>query len=538
MKQYIAGLLLVLTVLAMGCKSEEVKDEKQPAPHVKENKKVAEKPVDVPRLVQEPVVAGGFYPRDALELGAAVQSYLAQAQVPKIEGFPMGLMVPHAGHVYSGPVAAYCYNAIEATGVKRFVIMGPSHGVRFKGVYVMDKDAYRTPLGEVAIDREAAKRLVAAKSWINSDPRFYGREHSVEVQIPFLQKVLGKDLQIVVIVIGQTSSQQLKELARVLDETFSGSDEIFLASSDMSHGNYPPYKGTEQTKPVDLRTLELIKAMDIQAIEKGLGDQSTPMCGGKPVLVLMNLFKLRGGDKVEVLNYADSGDASGDHSKVVGYGAVAFILPEGRVDKKASVKKEPVTPAGGFHVTEAEKKELLTMARKIVDAAVRNETIPQFETESKTLKQIGAAFVTLKTRGSLRGCIGSIIATEPLYLCIQRRAVDAALHDSRFAFNRIKPEELVNVDIEISVLTPLTRAKSPEEIVVGVDGVILTFGNNRGVFLPQVPLEQKWDRVQYLSRLCGKARVSDPDCWRHPRAVLEKFQAIVFSEHEMGMKVH
>jgi len=414
--------------------------------------------------------------------------------------------------------------------------MGPSHGVRFQGVYVMDKDAYRTPLGEARIDREAAKRLIAARPWINSDPRLYGREHSVEVQVPFLQEVVGEELSVVVIVIGQVTDQLCAELARVLDKTFSGEEVIFLASTDMSHGNYPPYKGTDQTKPVDLKTLELIAAMDIEAVAKGIKDQGTPLCGGRAVLTLMNLFKLRNGREVKLLHYADSGDASGDHSRVVGYGAAAFILPPGEKGRKASGPgKEKLARKTGFHLTEEEKRELLTMARTCVEAAVRKERIPGLDTESETLKQIGAAFVTLNSRGSLRGCIGSIIATEPLYLCVQRRAVDAALHDARFAFNRIKPEELDKVEIEISVLTPLTRTSAPEEIVVGRDGVLLTFGNNRGVFLPQVPVTAGWDREMYLSRLCGKAGVRDPNCWRHPRAVLEKFQAIVFSEKETGL---
>ena len=161
------------------------------------------------------------------------------------------------------------------------------------------------------------------------------------------------------------------------------------------------------------------------------------------------------------------------------------------------------------------------------------------DTRSAVLKQaldlssvVGLEGVTIKRAGQLRGCIGTIVANEPLYQCVQRRAVDAAIHDSRFVFNPIKPAELSAIEIEISVLTPPQPAANPEEIVVGRDGVLLTLGANRGVFLPQVPVEQGWDRETYLSHLCGKAGLRDPDCFRHPNARLEKFQAIVFSEHE------
>lgn len=528
--------LALLLVLPSGCKHEPTKDKSADQP-------AAQAPAPSPEAVpakaetQEPVVAGQFYDADPDKLRSMVDGFIGDAEPPKLPGLALGFMVPHAGHIFSGPVAGYAYKEIKDSGVKRFVIMGPSHHVPFRGVYVMDKDFYRTPLGTVKIDRSSVKKLASARSWISTDPRLYDSEHSVEVQIPFLQEAVGPGLSIVPMVIGYITDEQAADLAKALDETFPGNDVIFIASSDMSHGNYPPFKSSDMIRPVDLNTLKLVTAMDVAAIARGVRDESTPLCGGFPVLTLMHLFKLRGGSDVEILKYADSGDATGDHSKVVGYGAAAFVLSAAKAREGAMNTGENSGSAeeGGFKLSDQEKIELLKMARVSAEAAVKKQPQPEMQTQDDNLKRIGAAFVTLKNQGELRGCIGAIIPNEPLYLCVQRRAVDAAIHDSRFFFHPITQDELSRLEIEISVLTPLETVKSLDDVKVGRDGVLLTLGYNRGVFLPQVPTEQGWDRETYLEELCHKAGIADPNCFRDPAARLEKFQAIVFSEREMGL---
>jgi len=523
-----AALIVLTAGFGAGCKRSAPEPLEEPRPVAE--KTMTMKEPERKREVQEPVVAGAFYPSDPAELSRMIQSHLAAVKAPELDGMrPFGFMVPHAGYPFSGPVAAYVYKAIAKSEVKKFVIIGPAHRVNFPGVFVMDKDAYRTPLGEVKLARGLAQKLAGSRNYFSTDDRLYGREHSVEVQLPFLQTVAGPDISVVVVVIGRLSPEMTEDLARALEETFAGEEVIYLASSDMSHGNYPPYKGTEQTRPVDLRTLELIKSLDIAGLKRGLVDDSAPLCGGLPVLTLMHLFKLRGGSEVRTLHYADSGDATGDHSRVVGYGASAFLLPGG---ESGPTESGIESKGAGMNLSDQEKLELLKMARAVVEAAVKKERVPSFETSLASLRAPGAAFVTLKTQGELRGCIGSIIATEPLYQCVQRRAADAALNDARFVHHRLQPSELSEVEVEISVLTPPRRVSSPDEVVVGRDGVILELAGHGGVFLPHVPLEQGWDREQYLSNLCRKAGLSDPKCYRHPRAALKTFQAIVFSEHD------
>jgi AmmeMemoRadiSam system protein A len=179
------------------------------------------------------------------------------------------------------------------------------------------------------------------------------------------------------------------------------------------------------------------------------------------------------------------------------------------------------------YLSAADKATLLKLARETVESFVRTGKKTKVEVTSKVLLEKGAAFVTLKKHGELRGCIGDIIARAPLANCVVDRAVDAAVNDSRF--DPVQPGELADIDIEISVLTPLEPVGTPDEIVVGKDGLLLTKGWNRGVFLPQVPVEQKWDRKQYLDHLCRKAGLNF-GCWKD--AKLEKFQAIVFGEKE------
>ncbi len=532
----IVSIFLLATLVGPGgCKDKERVGESSRAMEAKAPA-VTSKPEKAPtaRTVQSPIVAGSFYPAGPDELGSMIKGFLDLAPAPEIKGRVFGIMVPHAGYRYSGPVAAYAYKALVPARPSRFVILGPSHRSPLEGVFVLDKDAYRTPLGEVEMDREAAKKLVASRDWIVSDDRFYSQEHSLEVQIPFIQTVAGPGLKINVVMMGGLTDDRAADFAKVLDETFPGDDVVFVASTDMSHGNYPPYKGTEQTKPVDLKTLETIESMDVEAVARGVKDRTRPICGGLPVVTLMRLFKERGGRVVKTLHYADSGDATGDRSRVVGYGAAAFILDE---EDKSEAAPGPASDASapspkGFHLTGEEKKELLEMARAFAEAAVKRVDLPTMETKSESLRSIGAAFVTLKTEGDLRGCIGTIIPNEPLYLCVQRRAVDAAIHDARFFMHPLTPEDLKKLEIEISVLTPIERCQSPEEVKVGRDGVLITLGRARGVFLPQVPIEQGWDHDAYLSNLCRKAGVMDPNCWKRDDAVLERFQAIVFSESE------
>ncbi len=281
-----------------------------------------------PRLIQQPVVAGRFYPASREQLSSMIKLYLSAASLIDLEGKLLGMIVPHAGYIYSGPVAAYAYRQLGTRDYQRVVVIAPSHYAPYPGVSVLEMESYQTPLGSIPIDREAVRALIASRDWISYEPRLYEKEHSLEVQLPFLQQTLS-DFKLIPLIMGDRSPQLCRELAGVLLETLGTEGVLYLGSSDMSH--YFPY---DRAKEMDRLTLEKMKSLDTQALFQLQIEGKTQLCGLGPVITLMELFQKLGGSKVKVLHYANSGDVTGDKSRVVGYGAVAFLLPEGKIRKE------------------------------------------------------------------------------------------------------------------------------------------------------------------------------------------------------------
>ncbi len=279
-------------------------------------------------LIQQPVVAGQFYPDDREQLSSIIKIYLSSASLIDLEGKLLGMMVPHAGYVYSGPVAAYAYRQLGTHDYQRVVVIAPSHYASYPGVSVLEMESYQTPLGSIPIDREAVRKLITSRDWITYEPRLYEKEHSLEVQLPFLQQTL-RDFQLIPLIMGDRSPQLSRELAAVLLETLGTEGVLYLASSDMSH--YFPY---DRAREMDELALERVKSKDTQALSRLQMEGKTQLCGLGPVLTLMELFQKLGGKRVEILRYANSGDVTGDKGRVVGYGAVAFLLPEGKIGKE------------------------------------------------------------------------------------------------------------------------------------------------------------------------------------------------------------
>jgi len=513
-----AGLAAGLA-LAGACK------EKAPAPAGTPSPAAPPAAVLAPQ-VQKPVVAGQFYPGDAGQLRSMIEGFLAKANPELPAGHVLGYIAPHAGYVYSGPVAAYTYKAIQQSGAKRFVIMAPSHHYYLDGVSVLDQDYYETPLGRVKIDRASVKKLIGGRPWIKYEPTLFSQEHSLEVQLPFLQVAVGPDLQIIPIVIGTPLLDYAQKLAAILNEVFGQDDLVYIASSDMSH-----YFTYDEAQHMDQLALSRVLALDEHRLEDDMENKRAQFCGAGPVFTLMSLFKLKGGSTVKVLDYRNSGDTAGDKSRVVGYSAVAFVLPPGyRPAAPAPQKGAKLLPPENYSLTPAEKKELMAIAKQTVETAVKTGGLPEVQVTSPKLKEPGAAFVTLNKHGQLRGCIGHIIAQEPLYLCVRDVARSAALEDPRFP--PVSPAELPELEYEISILTPPEPVADLNTVTVGRDGLILADGLHRGVLLPQVPVEYSWTREEFLSHTCNKAGLP-LDCWRKGGVQVSRFQALVFDEAEL-----
>ena len=475
-----------------------------------------------PQKVRQAGVAGGFYPADPKALSAMIDDLLAHATPPPIHDPILAVVAPHAGYQFSGPVAAYTYAELKGRKFSRVVVIGPTHYVPFDFTSVYDGDAYATPLGTVQMDKAFARQLVKLSptiqlSGMGHDITSAGAEHSIEVQLPWLQRVLG-DFQLVPIVMGDQSYESSRALgvalaALIQDKKTVGST-LILASSDLSH-----FHTYDEAVTMDHKTLGALAAWDYFSMSRNFEARVWEACGGAPIVAAMIAAERMGANQAQVLKYANSGDTSGDRSRVVGYSADVFV--------KAPTGKAVETP---FSLSDRDKNELLALARKSVEQAV--EQRKQYEpgaTASEALNQDRGAFVTLNEAGELRGCIGYTSATKPLYLTVRDTATLAAVRDPRFP--PVSASELPRLEYQISVLSPLRRVMDVQQIKVGQDGLLMKNGNREGLLLPQVPVEQNWNRQKFLEETCRKAGMSST-CWQDADTDIFRFTAVVFGEHK------
>ena len=467
-------------------------------------------------------VAGGFYPADPKVLSAMIDDLLAHATPPSVHDPILAVVAPHAGVQYTGPVAATTFAEPKGRKFSRVVVIGPTHYVGFDFTSVYDGDAYTTPLGTVPVDKAFARQLAKMDpsmklSGMGHDITPAGAEHSIEVELPWLQRVLG-NFQLVPIVMGDQSYQSSRALgvalAKLIQSENKSEETLVLASSDLSH-----YHTYDEAETIDHKTLNALAAWDYFSMSRNFEARVWEACGGAPIVAAMIAAERMGANQALVLKYGNSGDTSGDRSRVVGYSADVFV--------KAPSAKVVETP---FSLSDRDKNELLALARKSVEQAVgQRKQVEPGTTASEALNQDRGAFVTLREAGELRGCIGYTSATKPLYLTVRDTATLAALRDPRFP--PVSASELPQLEYEISVLSPLRRVMDVQQIQVGRDGLVMKNGDNEGLLLPQVPVEQKWDRKTFLQETCHKAGLH-PDCWKDPDTDIFKFTAVVFPEHK------
>jgi MEMO1 family protein len=426
--------------------------------------------------IRPTAVAGAFYPASPGELAREVDDMLGQsADGGLAAGFPKALIVPHAGYVYSGGVAAVAYDRLRpARGiVRRVVLLGPCHRVPVRGLALPEAGAFATPLGQVPLDREALASLAALPQVVVSSA-VHAEEHALEVQLPFLQRVLG-EFSLVPLAVGAATPEQVSE---VIEKLWGGEETLFVISSDLSH--YHPYK----------------EACDIdRGTARAILDYSTDIdheqaCGATPVAGMLLAAK-RHTLKVELLDLRNSGDTAGGRGRVVGYASFAFWDGE---------------PAFG----ETHGRALLAIARSSIEAALSVAAAKPLP-DASWLRPERASFVTLTQNGRLRGCIGSLEAHRPLGDDVSHNARAAALSDPRFA--PLTREELSSTRVEVSLLsTPKLLAFADHADLIaqlrpGEDGLILECGKARSTFLPQV-WEGLPDPEQFVAELKRKAGLS------------------------------
>jgi AmmeMemoRadiSam system protein B/AmmeMemoRadiSam system protein A len=454
------------------------------------------------------------YDGDARRLAAEVDRYVAGAKQSPLAENPAALIVPHAGYVYSGPVAAYAYRAIHGKRYDTVVIVGPSHRHPFRGISVVREAMIETPLGIIKVDAELTTALLTAHREISWRPPAHAQEHSVEVQLPFLQRVLG-EFRLVMAVVGSWSPEGEAAFVKTLVEAGKNGKRILLvASSDLSH-----YHDYGEARKLDGHALDLIKGMKGEALLSESQEGSCELCGLLPVHLAMELAEATGNGRVEVLNAANSGDTAGPKNEVVGYASVAFL--PGKCTGQAKGDEGMLDAA--------RRRRLLEIARQTIAANVAGKGMPPIDEKDQSLQTRSGAFVTIEKHGQLRGCIGTFTSDQPLWRTIMEMAVAASTGDPRFPPMTAGEEK--DVELEISVLTPMRRITDVFEIEVGRHGLYIRKGAQAGTLLPQVATDYGWDRVTFLQQTCRKAGLP-ADAWKEG-AEIYLYAAEVFNEREL-----
>lgn len=475
------------------------------------------KPKDADMKIRLPAKAGSWYPGSADALRKDIQKYLDSAKVtPDNEVF--ALIAPHAGHVYSGPGAAYGYKAVSGRPFKRVILIGFSHSGGFKGILVTRMTHYQTPLGLVEIDRTACDTLLKDKLFIG-ESWAEAEEHSLEIHLPFIQMV-QKDYKLVPLMIGIVTENDLLAAAQMVKEIIDDST-LIIASSDFTHYGeeafgYAPFKDNikENLRKLDGGAIDEIVKLSADGFRKYLNTTGATICGYNPITLLFHL--LPSGTKAQLLNYYTSGDLTNDYDHTVSYATISFSRAAGKTDES-------------HLLDDAEQKFLLKLARETLQTYLKSGKQPAVDESKLTprMKQKFGVFVSLyKKNRELRGCIGNF---EPvvLYKSVIKQVIESATGDPRFEPMTASEEPLTH--IEISVMSPMKPVDSYKDIIVGTHGVYIRKGRNAATFLPQVAPEQGWDRDTMLEYLCQKAGL-EADAYKEQGMEFLVYTAQVFGE--------
>lgn len=457
-----------------------------------------------------PAVAGFFYPGDPGNLRSAVLDLLGEARGRMPAGpAPKAIIAPHAGYMYSGPIAASAYAtlAFAAAQIRRVVLLGPSHRVPLGSLGASSARAFTTPLGAVPLDRAAIDRLVADGLAIVSDDG-HAEEHSLEVHLPFLQSVLH-DFTLIPLVVGRTAPAVVSQ---ALEQLWGGPETLIVVSSDLSH-----YESYEQARALDRRTCDAIEA----CAESGIGP--TEACGAHAINGLLAQARSRM-LMVSTLDLRSSGDTAGSRGRVVGYGAWAFGRLGTLDDPQASDQQ-----AGLKDLLAGHEQALLSAACRSIDQGLANGTglTVNEAVYPPALRRHVAAFVTLTVEGRLRGCVGSPEAVRSLIADVAVNAFSAAFRDGRFP--PLAASERDAVALSVSVIGPKQRIVFVDEADLlgklrpGEDGLVIESGGRRALFLPLVwstaPDPRRFlDLLKEKAGIGAEERSGDLQAWRFAAA--------------------
>jgi AmmeMemoRadiSam system protein B/AmmeMemoRadiSam system protein A len=471
-----------------------------------------------------PAVAGSFYSADPDVLRKDLEFLFSRALPGSTPGEVLAIIAPHAGYPFSGEVAASSYRQLDAAkSYKSVFLIGSSHRYAFEGAAIYQSGDFETPLGVVPVNHDLALELTKREPVFINNEQAHENEHSLEVQLPFLQYYLEKDFKLVPILLGTRSPRTCQKIARAL-EPYLNEDNLFVISSDFSH--YPDYQSATE---VDIKTAKAICSNSseefLSAIDeneaKNIPNLATSACAWPAILTLLYMTEKRTNDiSYKLVQYQNSGDSQhGDKSRVVGYCSIAVSNTGSKTEAR-------------FMLNTEDKKVLLDIARLTLDNYIGKGLIQPLKNDnySSALKTHTGAFVTLHKNGNLRGCIGRFQPDQPLYEVVRDMTISASTKDYRF--KPVTPAELKDIELEISVLTPLVRIKDPSEILLGVHGIYIKKGSNSGTFLPQVATQTGWTLDEFLGHCARDKAQIGWNGWKD--AEIYTYEALIFSEHEFS----
>ncbi len=466
-------------------------------------------------MIRKPYVAGKFYPSSSVQLESFIQEALAKAGKNKRENIK-GILAPHAGYVYSGNAAAKSYTFLENSHFSKFIIIGTCHSKRIEKAALPSFKFFSTPLGNVEVDLALVEKLLSNK-FFTQDDEAHINEHSIEVQIPFLQSIKKEKFKIIPILLNSMDPLILKGAGWAIGKILKDEDCAIIVSSDLSH--YPDADTAALSDEALLESYRLALCqgqeeyfdLAFSLLQERFPEVDTPACGFSSMSCAISALLAAGFSGFEKILYTNSGEISGDKSAVVGYGSGVFL----RDYKKCKLELSP-----------KEKKDLLLMARTSVEKSLglKNDVC-----EGKSFKFLTPAslFVTLTYKGRLRGCIGCLSPNYLLDEAVIKYARSAAFGDNRFS--EVSAEEIKNIKFEISLLSPLKRISSYEEIKTGIHGVMIKSGHRSGTYLPQV-WEHFSTKEDFLSSLCVEKAGLPKDFWKQKSAELYIYSADHFEE--------
>ena len=463
---------------------------------------------------RKPTVAGTFYPANSKALTEELTTLFSLA-VPRTWDGVRAIIVPHAGYVFSGKVAASAFNQIpEDADYERIFIIGSSHHNASNKVSIFEQGYYKSPLGDFEIDTTVTTSLKNSCEFFQYLPEADAPEHCIEVQLPFIAHRLKGNFKIVPLIICTWNRTIIELLSHALQPYFNHKN-LFIISTDFSH--YPSYT---DASTVDQETADAIcsnnKALFLETLMKhkhaGIPELVTDLCGWTSVLCLLNITQDFKNSKYRKIDYSNSGDSKyGDMSRVVGYYAIA-------VTETTST----------LFLNQTDKDALLELARKAIKMYVKHNSVyvPDKSKLSKTLLIPCGAFVSLHQHGSLRGCIGHFDTDSELCDVVVKMAIESATNDYRF--RRVTADEIESLEIEISVLTPLRKILSIDEFELGTHGILIKKGQRKGTFLPQVAKSTGWNKEEFFGHCSQDKAGLGWEGWK--TAELFVYEAIVFHD--------